>query len=97
MKMMRRNLLSTLVLTSALLCTGPTFAQKKPAQNVSPKRHPNLAAAQRLTDQAYEKIVAAQKANEWDLAGHAQKAKELLDQANQELKKAAEVSNINHQ
>jgi hypothetical protein len=97
MKMMRRNLLSTLVLTSALLCTGSAFAQKKPVQNVSPKRHPNLAAAQRLTDQAYQKIVAAQQANEWDLAGHAQKAKELLDQANQELKKAAEVSNINHQ
>jgi hypothetical protein len=95
--MMRRNLLSTLVLTSALLFTGSTFAQKKPAQNVSPKRHPNLAAAQRLSAQAYEKIVAAQQANEWDLAGHAQKAKELLDQANQELKKAAEVSNVNHQ
>ena len=35
----------------------------------------------------------AQKANEWDLAGHAQKAKELLDQANNELKLTAEASN----
>jgi hypothetical protein len=37
--------------------------------------------------------VDAQRANEWDLAGHAQKAKELLDQVNNELKLAAEASN----
>lgn len=66
--------------------TGPKF---------SPKRHPNLAAAQRLTDQAWQKIVAAQRANEFDMAGHAQKAKELLDQANRELKQAAEAANRN--
>lgn len=77
--------------------TGLMFAQKKPAENVSPRKHPNIAAAQRLTAQAFEKITAAQQANEFDLAGHAAHAKELLDQANQELKKAAEVSNINHQ
>ena len=92
-----RNVVVGLVLTLVLLCAGLVFAQKKPAQNVSPKRHPNLAAAQRLTEQAFNKITAAQQANEWDLAGHAAKAKELLDQANQELKKAAEVSNVNHQ
>jgi hypothetical protein len=92
-----RNLLIGAVLVVSMAVTGLVFAQKKPVQNVSPKKHPNIAAAQRLTAQAYEKIVAAQQANEWDLAGHAQKAKELLDQANQELKKAAEVSNINHQ
>lgn len=93
--MMRKTLLS--VVTFMLLCTGMVFAQKKPAQNVSPKRHPNLAAAQRLSAQAYQKVIAAQQANEWDLGGHAQKAKELLDQANQELKQAAETSNANHQ
>lgn len=91
--MMRKKLL--FVLAFLLLCTGFVFAQKKPAQNVSPKRHPNLAAAQKLSAQAYQKIVAAQQANEWDLQGHAQKAKELLDQANQELKQAAEASNDN--
>jgi F0F1-type ATP synthase membrane subunit b/b' len=94
---MRKNLLVSIVLAVALLCTGSVFAQKKPVQNVSAKRHPNIAAAQRLSVQAYEKIVAAQQANEWDLGGHAQKAKELLDQANQELKKAAEVSNEEHE
>lgn len=35
----------------------------------------------------------AQKANEWDLQGHAQEAKELLDQVNHELKLTAEASN----
>ena len=37
-----------------------------------------------------------EKANEWDLGGHAQKAKDLLEQVNQELKQAAETSNANH-
>ena len=92
---MKRNLFFEIVLALALLCTGFVFAQK-PVKNISPRRHPNLAAAQRLSAQAYEKVVAAQKANEWDLGGHAQKAKELLDQVNQELKQAAEASNENH-
>ena len=93
-KTLRGSILFVIVL--AMLCTGLVFAQKKPVQNISPRRHPNLAAAQRLSDQAYEKIVAAQKANEWDLDGHAQKAKDLLDQVNRELKQAAEASNQNH-
>ncbi|HXK11296.1 MAG TPA: hypothetical protein VMT70_16745 [Vicinamibacteria bacterium] len=80
---------------SVLLLAGAAFAQK-PAQNVSPKHHPNIAAAQRLSEQAYEKIVAAQKANEWDMKGHAQKAKELLEQVNNELKEAAQAANQAH-
>jgi hypothetical protein len=84
------------VIALALLCTGYLFAQHQPAQNINPHRHPNLAAAQRLSGQAYDKIVAAQQANEWDLNGHAQKAKELLDQVNRELKEAAEASNEHH-
>jgi len=64
-----------------------------PKKNISAARHPNLAAAQRLSQQAFEKIVAAQQANEWDMQGHAQKAKDLLDQANKELKAAAQAAN----
>jgi response regulator RpfG family c-di-GMP phosphodiesterase len=48
--------------------------------------------AQRLVDQAYSKIIAAQQANEWDMNGHAAHAKDLLDQANRELKLAAEAA-----
>jgi F0F1-type ATP synthase membrane subunit b/b' len=92
--MMKRNVLIALILVLVLLCAGMVFAQK-PVKNVSGARHPNIAAAQRLVAQAYERITAAQKANEFDMGGHAQKAKDLLDQANQELKLAAEAANKN--
>ena len=88
----RNNRVLGFVMAFALLIGAAAFAQK-PARNVSGARHPNLAAAQRLAAQAYQKIVAAQQANEFDLKGHAQKAKELLDQVNNELKQAAEASN----
>ena len=91
---MRQNFLKVL-LGVALLCGGLAIAQK-PVQNVNPSRHPNLAAAQRLSEQAYNKIIAAQEANEWDMQGHAQKAKERLEEANQQLKLAAEAANKNH-
>ena len=68
------------VLSAVLLCGGLAVAQKtQPAENVNPQRHGNLAAAQRLCEKAYEKLVAAQQANEFDLGGHAKKAKELLE------------------
>lgn len=60
-----------------------------------PHRHPNLASAQRLVRQAWNKILEAQKANEWDMGGHAQKAKELLDQVSHELRFAADEANEN--
>ena len=85
------------LMTPCVMNAAPAPPQKKPVQNVSPRRHPNLARAQKQCENAFNSITAAQKANEWDLAGHAAKAKELLDQANEELKKAAEVSNDNHQ
>ena len=81
-------------LALALVCGGVAVAQK-PVQNVSGARHPNLAAAQRLSEQAFQKITAAQEANEWDMDGHAAKAKDLLDQVNKELKLAAEAANKN--
>ncbi|HTB95159.1 MAG TPA: hypothetical protein VK728_20160 [Candidatus Sulfotelmatobacter sp.] len=82
-------------LALAMVCGGVAVAQM-PKDNVSGGKHPNLAAAQRLSRQAWEKIGAAQQANEWDMDGHAAKAKELLDQVNNELKMAAEAANHNH-
>jgi F0F1-type ATP synthase membrane subunit b/b' len=67
----------------------------QPKTNVSAGRHPNIAAAQRLCQQAFNKITAAQAANEWDMQGHAKKAKELLDEANKELRQAATAANKN--
>jgi hypothetical protein len=88
------NRLLTAVLGSLLLVGGVAVAQR-PAKNVSGARHPNLAAAQDLSRRAFQRILDAQKANEWDMAGHAQKAKELLEQVNNELKQAAEAANRN--
>ena len=84
------------ILGLSLATAGITIAQGQPERNINPNRHPNLAAAQRLCDQAYSRIQDAQHANEWDMDGHAQKAKELLDQANRELKAAAEAANHHH-
>lgn len=76
---------------AVLLFAGSAFAGP-PVEDIG-KRHPNLAAAQRLSRDAWEKISAAQKANEWDMDGHAAKAKDLLDQVNNELKMSAESAN----
>jgi hypothetical protein len=75
------------------LTLAATSAAAAPSQNISAKHHPNLASAQHLATQAYDKVVAAQKANEFDLGGHAAKAKDLLEQATRELKAAAETAN----
>jgi hypothetical protein len=85
-----------MIYASALALVAAAAWAKAPADNVSHRHHPNLAAAQHLSTQAYEKIVAAQHANEFDMNGHAQKAKDLLDEVNRELKAAAEAANENH-
>jgi len=70
------------------------LAGAQPKQTVSSSKHPNLAAAQDLCEQAYNKCIAAQQANEFDMQGHAQKAKTLLEQANTQLKAAATAANV---
>ena len=62
-------------------------------QQVSKALHPNLAEAQRFIERAINRITMAQKANEFDMGGHAAKAKALLDQAFEEIKLAAEAAN----
>jgi hypothetical protein len=78
------------ILSLAVICGGVAVAQM-PKDNGATR--PNVVAAQHLCQQAWEKITTAQRANEWDMQGHAAKAKELLDQANRELKLAAEAAN----
>lgn len=91
MQHLKGKLLPAGVAVVALAMASLALAQR-PKDNVG-ARHPNLAAAQRLSSQAYQRIMDAQQANEWDMQGHAQKAKELLDQVNRELKMAAEAAN----
>ena len=78
------------VTVSVLLMTGCASA---PARNVNTSRHPSLAAAQRFCSDAFERIEAAQKANEWDMGGHAERSKALLIQASDEIKEAALAAN----
>ena len=75
------------------LIAGCLAIAQPPRENISGRAHPNLRAAQDLSRQAWERIVAAQKANEWDMEGHAQRAKNLLDQVNNELREAATQAN----
>ena len=79
-------------LSAALLFAGLVYAQK-PEHNINPHLHPNLAEAQRLCDRAFQKVEEAQRANEFDLGGHAAKAKDLLREASEELKAAAREAN----
>jgi len=89
------TLLVATLLVIAGIAGGIAIAGPQPATNVSKGKHPNLAAAQSLCLKAFDKINAAQQANEWDMQGHAKKAKELLDQVNNELKQAAQAANKN--
>ena len=63
------------------------------SEKVSFRRHPNLAQAQNLIESAMGKISAAQQANEFDMGGHAARAKQLLGQAYEEIKLAALAAN----
>ncbi|HJU25915.1 MAG TPA: hypothetical protein VJ722_04500 [Rhodanobacteraceae bacterium] len=88
--------ITSVVFAVPLLLAGFAASAQTPPRNVSAHRHPNLAAAQRLVDRAYQRVVDAQRANEFDLDGHAAHAKALLEQADAELKAAAQASNQNH-
>lgn len=59
------------------------------------KRHPNLEAAHNLVLKAMNRVMDAERANEYDMDGHAAKAKDLLQQAEGELKAAAMAANEN--
>ena len=87
---MKKMMLATLLTFGV---TGSALA--RPTVDTSARRHPNINAAQKLVAQAFDKVTAAQKANEYDMDGHAAKAKELLEQAGAELKLAAEAANAN--
>lgn len=76
---------------SLLLCVI-TFAQE-PVMDINQKVHPNLAAAQHHVVEANAAIALAQRDNRWDMHGHAEKARQLLVEVNNELKAAAETAN----
>jgi hypothetical protein len=64
-----------------------------PIQNIDKKLHPNLADAQDHLIAATNSVSVAQRDNKYDMQGHAEKARQHIMQASQELKYAAESAN----
>jgi hypothetical protein len=92
--MKRRNFILTTIASTSVLCAmALAQAVSVPYVDINPQRHGNLAAAQDNIVQAFGHISDAQHDNDGQLGGHAQRAKELLSQANQELRIAADVAN----
>jgi len=103
-----RNFILSTVVCAAIACGGVMYAQQptviyeqapvvvyqqQPVVNIDSHRHGNLAAAQGYIVNAYQRIQRAQSANHGELGGHAQRAKDLLTQADAELRLAADVAN----
>jgi hypothetical protein len=82
-----KNTIKTMVITTAVAFPLGLFAAG------ATKGHPNLTAADKALTTAWEKISAAQKANEFDMDGHAAKAKDAIKLAQDEVKLAAEAAN----
>jgi hypothetical protein len=93
---MRRKIGVATALLSVVLFCGVTLAQE-PVVNIDKRVHPNLGEAQRLIADASRYIDVAQRDKQVDMKGHALKAKQLLIQANLELKAAAEAADASLQ
>lgn len=65
------------------------ISAQEPVVNIDKRVHPNLAAAQEHIVEANRYIENAQHENRYDLKGHAEKARQLLVEADQELRAAA--------
>lgn len=92
---MIKNIVVSTAAAAAAVLTIVACAQPggEPVLNIDPQRHGNLAAAQRLVRDAFDRLTEAQMDNRYNLDGHAAGAKELLRQADDEIKLAAEAAN----
>ena len=93
--MTKSRIFLNLAASTAFICGGVMLAQA-PVVNIDAHRHPNLAGAQSRIVEAYQLIDRAQSANREELGSHGEKAKQLLMQADAELRAAATVSNSEH-
>ncbi|MBK5344137.1 hypothetical protein JFU48_22435 [Pseudomonas sp. TH49] len=89
--MTRKQLLICSVVCSSFIY-GCVSQAEQPFVDIG-GRHGNLRAAQEHIVQAWQLIGTAQFDNNSRLGGHAARAKELLAQANDELRLAADVAN----
>jgi len=91
---MKKIIIFACIVNLLILIANIIFAIAVPDNNDT---HPNITAALRLVKRAYAKILDAQKAEEFDAEGHAQKAMNLLGQVKTEMKLAEQTVNINLQ
>lgn len=86
--MKSKLILAVVLLTGAIVAV---FAEA-PSVTVDASRHGNLARAQQSIQAAWNSVDTAQHDNHYHLGGHAEKAKQLLEQANQEIQLAANAA-----
>jgi hypothetical protein len=73
----------------ALLCLGVFAGGVAVGQDPGMwGRHPNLRDAEHECHQASDHLSQAQANNDWDMQGHAGRAKDLLAQADREIRAA---------
>ena len=89
--MTKKSLVRTLVVLAAITIPFTVAFAREPGR--VGRRHPNLASAQNLAQRAIDRVEAAQRANEFDLGGHAMRAKQALQFASEEMKLAAQAAN----
>jgi hypothetical protein len=88
---MRKKLAATLgVFTFCVL-----MAAQDPVVDIDKRVHPNLSAAQQHIVEANRYIALVQRDNRYhdDVKGHAERARQHLMEADQELKAAAQAAN----
>jgi hypothetical protein len=90
--MSKKSFVLGVALASTALFGCATMAQDRPYVDIG-WHHGNLKNAQENIVAAFQYIQQAQRDNDGQLGGHAQRAKELLTQANEELRLAADVAN----
>jgi hypothetical protein len=81
-----------IALCAVFALSAVLFAEQEPRVTVGEK-HGNMRAAQEYIQQAWRKVDEAQKDNNYNLGGHAGRAKELLAQASEEIRLSAETAN----
>ena len=94
--MIKKILLSTVALGAAFSLGAMVTPQNGPPPVDVGERHGNMRAAQQLIQQAWIKVDSAQRDNNYNLGGHAGRAKELLAQDSSEIKQSAEDANHHH-
>jgi hypothetical protein len=95
--MTRSKVISGSIVATAIFAAGMLVGQvivttPPPPKITVPANYGNMQDAQRSLLQAYNYLIAAQKANNGNLGGYAATAEQLIDQADNDILLAAEYA-----